>query len=268
MQGQPTLDRPISQACTEAQIKSPIAQRWAEKLHMQPGKLHRKDWEWLYILRVLEFNDMLRPGRRGVGFGVGLEPVTDAIVSHGVHVLATDLDPELAADAGWAQTGQHANSVMAMHKGYTPASDFMERVKYRVVDMTKIPTDIKDFDFTWSSCSLEHLGSLHLGLDFILNSLDTLKPGGIAVHTTEYNVSSNDDTIDTGWCVLYRRRDIEWLQAHLGARGHRIEATFETGDLPADKIIDVPPYKHDPHLKLQMDRYTITSFGIVIHKAA
>ena len=37
----------------------------------RPFMLHRKMWEWLFIAQALAERDMLRPGRVGLGFGVG-----------------------------------------------------------------------------------------------------------------------------------------------------------------------------------------------------
>ena len=48
-------------------------------------------------------------------------------------------------------------------------------------------------------------------MDFVINSMRVLKPGGVAVHTTEFNLSSNDDTIEARDLCVYRRRDIELL---------------------------------------------------------
>ena len=38
---------------------------------------------------------------------------------------------------------------------------------------------------------------------FIEGAMNLLKPGGIAVHTTEYNVSSNEETIMEGNDVIF-----------------------------------------------------------------
>ncbi len=75
--------------------------------------------------------------------------------------------------------------------------------------MNDIPGDLEGFDFNWSSCSFEHLGSIEKGINFLMNQLKTLKPGGWAVHTTEFNVSSDDKTIESGDTVVYRKKDIE-----------------------------------------------------------
>ena len=132
--------------------------------------------------------------------------------------------------------------------------------------MNDISDDLRDFDFVWSSCSLEHLGSLQKGKDFIYNAMECIKPGGIAVHTTEYNISSNISTINNEGTVLYRRRDIKSIVRNLRRRGHTVEVDFTLGSLPNDKFVDVPPYQGDPHLKLQLQKYVITSIGLIIQK--
>src|SRR6516225_3315679 len=93
-----------------------------------------------------------------------------------------------------------------------------------------------------------------------------LKPGGLAVHTTEFNVSSNDRTIDNGPLVIFRRRDIEKAAARLRAKGHSIDLDFDSGTTPADLYVDLPPYKKEPHLKLKIGEFVSTSIGLVIRK--
>ena len=43
-------------------------------------------------------------------------------------------------------------------------------------------------------------------------------PGGVGVHTTEYNLSSNERTVEQGPTVLYRRRDLDTIRDALDAR--------------------------------------------------
>ena len=124
-----------------------------------------------------------------------------------------------------------------------------------------------DYDFCWSSCSLEHLGSIDAGLRFIERSLDTLKPGGIAVHTTEFNLTSDTRTIKKGGTVLFRRRDVEEFARRTTKAGHEVlPITFDQGDQPEDQIVDVPPYAADIHFKLALGQYVTTSFGLAIRK--
>src|SRR5207253_9140865 len=143
-----------------------------------------------------------------VGFGVGREPVIPAFANLGVEVVATDLEPDSREALGWVRSNQHAHGTVddMLRQGVCDPDKFRELVSWRAVDMRSIPDDLRGFDFCWSVCSLEHLGTLAAGLDFIENSLKTLVPGGIAVHTTAFNVHSNEDTLETGPSVAYRER--------------------------------------------------------------
>ena len=145
-------------------------------------------------MQALQVAGMVRPGRRGLGFGVGVEPITPYLAAQGCSILATDLPSSADASVAWNDTGQHAARLADLNReGLCPADDFAARVEFRAVDMNAIPDDFADFDFAWSSCAMEHLGSLQAGIDFLERQLRCVKPGGITVHTTEFNVSSNDD---------------------------------------------------------------------------
>jgi len=69
-------------------------------------------------------------------------------------------------------------------KQICPANIFKKNVEYRSVDMNDIPSDLKNYDFTWSACAFEHLGSIDSGLEFVCNQMKTLKNGGWAIHTS------------------------------------------------------------------------------------
>ena len=53
---------------------------WCERLRVPPAT-HRKLWEWCYIMQSLQVAGMIRPGRRGIGFGVGVEPLTPSQIA-------------------------------------------------------------------------------------------------------------------------------------------------------------------------------------------
>lgn len=268
LEGTPTLDAPVSQACTQAQMESDIyAERCAE--FKEKPWLHRKQWEFVYIIQALALNGMLEPGRKGLGFGVGGEPLPALFAKKGVSVLGTDLDPDHAAGMGWIETDQHAASKSAMNNpGICEADAFERLVDFRSMDMNDIDPGIAgQFDFCWSACALEHLGSIDKGLKFIENSIDCLRPGGIAVHTTEFNCSSNTTTLNDTSTVLFRKRDFEKLGRRLASKGHDLAFNFDIGDQPADQYIDVAPYTGDTHLKLQIAEWTTTSFGVLVRKA-
>ncbi len=133
--------------------------------------------------------------------------------------------------------------------------------------MKAIDPTLVDYDFCWSSCCLEHLGGLEPGLDFIVNSVEqTLSVGGVALHTTELNLSSNDVTLDHGPTVLYRRRDLESVIQTLRERGHLVdELIIGPNVFVMNGFTDTPPYTA-PHLLVHFAGFTTTSVGLVVRR--
>jgi SAM-dependent methyltransferase len=235
-----------------------------------PPRLHRKLWEWFFIIQTLFEHDMLRPGRKGLGFAVGREKLPALFAAKGCEILATDQSHDSAKRHGWVETGQHADGLAVLvNNAICPEAEFFQRVRYRDVDMNAIPDDVEGFDFCWSSCSFEHLGSLEHGIAFVENAMRTLKPGGIAVHTTEFNLSSNDDTLESEALSIFRRRDIEQLIARLERAGHRVAPIDWTiGDGFVENLVDLPPYLLDGHLRIRIADYDCTSIGLAVIKAS
>lgn len=266
-EGEPSLANPVSQGCTQAQLAEPEYAYWCGQIREEP-RAHRKQWEFCYILQVLARSGQIASGKRGLGFGVGEEPLTALFAANGVKIVATDLEPKAARKKGWVATHQHAHSkeILNQRKICDPA-EFDRLVSFRHADMNAIPADLRDFDFCWSACALEHLGSIARGLRFIENSLECLRPGGIAVHTTEFNCSSDNWTLNHARTVLFRRRDLLALGERLREAGHEVVFNFDLGDQPLDLHVDVPPFSTDHHLKLRIRRWVTTSFGVVVRKA-
>lgn len=256
-----------SQMCTAAQFAEPDYDRWIGLMHRAKHQ-HRKQWEHVWICRVLEVMGSLHEGARGLGFGCGIEPLPALFAASGAHVTATDLGADDRRARRWQETAQHLLSAEALSDpAICPPEQFFERVEVRAVDMNAVPDTLRDYDFCWSSCSLEHLGSIDAGLRFIERSLDTLKPGGVAAHTTELNLTSDSRTIKKGGTVLFRRRDVEAFARRMAKAGHEVmPITWDQGDQPEDQIVDVPPYASDIHFKLALRSYVTTSFGLAIRK--
>jgi SAM-dependent methyltransferase len=262
----PTLAKPVSQSCTRNQFDEECYPYWCAQIGERP-RLHRKQWEFVYIAQALAVHGMMAPGRKGLGFGVGTEPLPALFASRGAEVIGTDLEPEDAARIGWTATNQHALNKQGMNsRGLCPPDEFERNVSFRFMNMNEIPDDLGLFDFNWSACAFEHLGSIALGCQFIHNAARLLAPGGVAVHTTELNCSSNDETLDHAGTVLFRRRDFEQLARELIADGFEIEFNFNLGDLPVDQYIDVPPYLGNAHLKIQLERWVTSSIGLIVRR--
>ena len=260
----PAHPRCRSCLCTQAQLESPAFRWWAERMGMS-FRLHRKLWEFSYVAQVLYEYGMLTPDKRGLGFAVGQEPLPALFTSSGCHIVATDLHPA-QSDPDWIKTSQHASSIEALQRPAVCDPEILrERASFGFVDMNDLPADLTGFDFVWSCCAFEHLGCLRKGKRFIRRMSCCLKPGGLAVHTTEFNVSSNAQTVETGGAVIFRRRDLDELSPVLHQAGHELdEINYDTGDGPADRHIDLPPYPQEVHLKLELFGYVSTSVGLII----
>lgn len=270
-----------SKASTQSDIESEWSAHWASELKT-PVIYHRKLWELTYVLQAIFEHGHLTPAARGLGFGCGREPIASYLASAGVAVTITDLAHAEAHARGWVQTDQHVDGLEAAHMPHLVSREvFSEKVDHAFVDMNAIPPTLRDYDFCWSTCAMEHLGSIKQGLAFVENSLATVRPGGLSVHTMEFNVESDGPTIDNWVTVLFQRKHIETLAAELRARGHIVaELNFDTGTKPMDQFIDVPPWLHDLppeywnrlgnpyHLKVGIDGFVSTCFGIIVVKAS
>jgi len=271
------IDRPIVSPPREVPFTSAICQQahfgydqyryWARALKDKP-KFYRKQWEFVFIAQTLFERGFLAPGKKGLVFGAGQEPLPALFASFGVEILATDQGAEDAERTGWAASHQHTFDLSALNQlGICTDRMFRDLVSFRPVDMNAIPEALNgQFDFCWSACALEHLGSLEHGLAFIENSMRTLRSGGVAVHTTEFNLSSNEATLESPNCSFYRRRDIEDVITRLEQQGYEVSPVdWHVGEGFAERVVDLPPFgRGEPHIRLRADRYDVTSIGLII----
>lgn len=264
-----------SRPCRQSDIEAQWFAHWCAQLKI-PLTFHRKIWEFGFLLQTLHDLGLLNSGVRALGFGCGEEPIPSFFASLGMSVVITDLPLEDAKGLGWIETGQHTSSLeSACDENLVERSIFNENVALRYVDMNAIPPDLQGFDFCWSICAFEHLGSIRKGLDFIHNSLKTVKIGGWSIHTTEFNYTKEAETIDDWPTVLFRRKDFEQLVEELAALGHKVAPLdFDVGSGVLDRFIDLPPYAFGEwsksgqagHLKLSIDGYPSTCFGLAIQR--
>jgi Methyltransferase domain len=257
----PSFDHPVSQFVSAEQIFSLRFDGW-RRVFGWPAGLNRKVWESLYIINALDHYVGLRSGTRALGFGVGRERLVTLLAGLGCEVVATDYFEKREQ---WPTMAKKVEDFLDP-KVCSEAS-FRSRVAFRNVDMNHIPPDLRDFDCLWSHSALEHIGGLQNGLDFIEAAMDCLRPGGIAVHTTEFNLVSNEMTYETPHMSFYRRHDIEALAERLLAKGHQIVLNFTRGDTPGDLHINPNPTQNwGFSINWQAGIYVITSIGLIVQK--
>jgi hypothetical protein len=232
--------------------------------------VHRKYWEIASCMQALEERGMLVPGKTGLVFGVGREPLPSIFAARGCRIIATDQAPEGAED--WTATGQHASALDQLwRREYVSKEDFHQRVSFRAVDMNQIPEDLHDTaDFVWSLCSLEHLGSLENGIRFVVDSLRCIKPGGWGVYTAEFNVSDEVRTIEAANLCAFRRSDIEELVRRVEeAGGTVLPRDYSIGGHAYDWYISAPPYPpRKPGLKVRLGEFVLTCIRLIIQRRA
>ena len=263
VEGEPSFARPVSQLVSASQICSARFEHWRQFFRWGFG-LNRKLWEYLYILNVIDTYLGLRDGLKGVGFGTGRERIVPLLASVGCQIVATDYVPPENRRLGWEALGIEDLMVAEVCAETTLRAN----VAFRHVDMNDIPTDLVSgaYDFIWSCGSLEHIGGLKNGLDFIEKAMACLRPGGIAVHTTEFNIVSDERTLDSPNMSFYRRSDIEALAQRLRTQGHQITLNFTKGATVADFHIDREPFNYPLSINALVGDFVITSIGLIIQK--
>jgi 2-polyprenyl-3-methyl-5-hydroxy-6-metoxy-1,4-benzoquinol methylase len=271
-----------SKPSTQADIASDWVAYWCQELKT-PVVFHRKIWELAYVLQAIYDHGSIREGTRGLGFGCGREPIPSYLGQQGVSVTVTDQAPEALQEQGWAKSGEYTESVdLAFHEKLISYEKFKQKIDFRYVDMNNINENLRNYDFCWSVCAYEHLGSIQKGMDFIENALKTVRPGGLSVHTTEFNFFNDNETIDNWMTVLFQKKHFIEIAQRLEAQGHKVAPlNFDVGAGPLDRFIDVPPYAGDwssdmqkawepggsSHIKLCVDGFPSTCFGLIVTKA-
>jgi hypothetical protein len=105
-------------------------------------------------------------------------------------------------------------------------------------------------------------------------AMDCLRPGGVAVHTTEFDCVDHVDlavhgSVEAGdYVCFYRARDLRRLVRRLRVAGHSVRCNFYVSSShPSERKVDVQPYTHDPHMRLKVGDRVMTSFGLEVVKA-
>jgi hypothetical protein len=244
----PSFERPISQACGQAQMSSPAYRYWCARLGLPPDHFYRGYWEMCYIAQALAIAGMLAPGRRGWQPEATDPRLARLFQGYGCDILLTQSDPaaldRLRAD--------QPPSMPAMPQG---------RLEIALRQTGQV------FDFIWSMMTISTLGSLPAGRDYVLNCLTSLAPGGVAIFSTEFNCRALAPPATTN-PILWRRGDILALLDHLAKQGYDVVANIYLGDGPADLDIDEPPFRFTNHLRLRIGDQISTSYGMLIRKAS
>lgn len=256
----------VSRPARYRDIQSPWLAYWAGQLD-EPVRPHRKLWEFVAILQTLYEQGVLEPGARGLGFGTADEPLPSYLAGLGLSLVATDLPGETERDR-------------LFNPKFVDSAAFDERVEISNLDLRRLddPT-LRGFDFCWSSGVLNNFHALDEAADAVIGAMDVLRPGGVAVHTTDFAFAEDMPFSPKGG-LAFPRRFFERLADQLNGRKHEVAALdFGLGDHPLDGYIDLEPFEVDgadvwrelwqgglngPHLKICLDGILKTSFVFAV----
>jgi SAM-dependent methyltransferase len=254
--------------CKRVDFDSEWLLRWKPELKTDFG-IHRKLWELAAIAQTVSEKGLLKEGSTGLGFGVGKEQLPALFAKYGCKITATDLDVNDLRCVDWKNTNQLLENKADLNvSNVCDPETFDKNVVCKVADMANISPDLKDFDFVWSCGSFEHIGGMKTSLSFFREHMKCLKPGGWAIHTTEYNFSSDITTVDLPNMVFFRKRDLEQLVSDVRSDGHFMEdIDFTRGSTPDDLLLDNPPYNRGPvHISLNILGCHITSVLLIAQR--
>jgi hypothetical protein len=228
---------------------------------------HRKLWEFTVVLQALYEAGVLTRDAKLLGFGVGGEPLPSYLASLGVSVVATDLPEEAERDR-------------VLNPAFVPGEAFDARVEVSNLDMRRLDdATLRGFDGCWSCSVINTLSTADEAFDTLIGAMDVLRPGGVAVHTTDFAFAD-----DVAFCprgeLAFTRSFFERVADGLNGRGHTVSAlSFDLGGHPLDGYVDLEPYEVDgaeawrnlwaegrgaPHLKLRHVDLLKTSFVLIV----
>lgn len=169
-----------SKFCDAADWFRPDIERIIRQELQEPPRFHRKQWEFAMIYRALERADKLGENRIGLSMGGGRELIAYAIARRVRQLLITDL---YESTTSWecARTDD-PDEFIRRNKPF-PVDD--ARLKAMRMDMRDLRFPDATFDFCYSTCAVEHIGTREDFLRHFNEVARVLKDDGLYVFTTE-----------------------------------------------------------------------------------
>jgi SAM-dependent methyltransferase len=156
------------------------------------GLIHRKDWEWALGIIAMRRFGKLNEKSTAIGVGAGREEVLFYLANNLKHVYATDLYD----GNNWKNFAP--SDFPENPKKYAPFPYKEDALTVLRMDGTKLEFPSESFDIAFSFSSIEHFDGdgdrkNHSGALRSLKEIErVLKPGGLAVITTEYIINDKE----------------------------------------------------------------------------
>jgi SAM-dependent methyltransferase len=252
---------PLNKICDRRDWTHPAWRQALEDLgySADPARLHRKEWEFaqgVYGLRRLR---CLSPDATALGLGAGAEPIIFFLAGRLRRVVATDLY------AGDFSRQEADPRILRDPEAFAPFSYHRDRLEVRRMDATAIDYAPESFDLVFSFSSFEHFGSRRAQRACLREIHRVLRPGGVAILTTEVVLNAWGRHGD-----YFRLAEL--LDDLIPAAGFRLaggEFEFVTSRATLEGLIRLPrEIDRRPHLVLRRWRTYFTSAAFFLEKPA
>ncbi|GGE94081.1 hypothetical protein [Sphingomonas prati] len=156
------LARPMSQACTAAQLREPVFREWQRVLGLS-DPADQFQWERVFVLQVLRAFGVIDSGGSGLGFGRDYDAIAKALDGLGCNTAS-------------------AEALAAAAPTQKPTDDAATPDEYESPVALPPPTVMRNYDFLWSMGLCDVLPNPTDLIYLVEDSIEYLKSGGMAVH--------------------------------------------------------------------------------------
>lgn len=170
-----------NRVCNLEDWDDPALRPFLDAVFPHGANKHRKNWEIAQAVRALQDFGALGEGKRVLGVGAGTEP-TIFYLARFADVVATDLYEA----GGWEAFAPSA--MLTTPERFAPFEYPHERLTVQHMDARTLAFEDASFDGVFSCSSIEHFGTLQEIAQAAREIGRVLKPGGVAVLATEFQV--------------------------------------------------------------------------------
>lgn len=263
----------ISKVCDAADWFDPEVQNIIINELREPSRFHRKQWEFAMIFLALQKLHLLNDSATGLSLGGGNERVLYSIANHIKKLFVTDLyDDKTIWDC--ARTN-NPDDFISKSKPFDVNSS---KIKALRMDMRNLDFEENTFDFCYSSCAIEHIGSYQDFVQHFNEVYRCLKDGGYYIFTTEFHFGN--ETIETPNNYIFSPDYLERiifesnlsLVNHPDARlthnkiNYPIPANFLNLIFDRENTFEKKLMDEWPHLILLRGKYPFTSILFITQK--
>ena len=226
---------------------------------------HRKAWEVGMVIHALHRLGAITPTAEILGIGVAKEETISLLSPHIKRLFATDIycNPDSWGD--WHGTDLMIDASRFMS---TPPYN-RRRVVWQHVDGRSLPYEDNSFDAIFSCSSFEHFGSEADIRQAIGEACRVLKPGGVAVISTEFKISGPRDWFANVQLFDAARIQRVWLDGINWKLTSPLDLTLDdTSYIDFERSIHDEAYKTiaHPHIKLDNGEFKWTSINLTLKK--